>query len=515
MEIRKIALQWEKPFDDVKKKVMNVADDFAAKSGVKGKDGMHLCLAAEEMIEMFRLIADRRPNEMLLEKEEGRVSLRLVTRMPEQQPPSGEACRDTEGVAGKLRMLYASTYADLERDDTAAKEIGLRKAEREDLEEMGIRRETGAYVWTLESYNLAAYDKIMEDDEEEWQEISRSILANLAEDIRVFIFPEETQLYLGLLLKGQTKTSGGEYAISPEFDRLKKIPVAKTRFQVRLVQLMFGGLAKKQESNDDVKIAELRFKCSYSRKGELTVLRYTPRACENTKRAVVFFHGGADLFPALPYHYRLAEKIAVGAKARVFLLMYDLAPKVNPPVQILEGLDIYRQLLADPGLDLDPSLTAIMGDSSGGTMTAAVALLARDGQVPAPAGQLLLYPSLDMRYNTPSMKKYRDVPVVNGDAIDCYRKIVHSDRSEGNKYYMSPAEAADCSGLCPAYIEPAEYDALHDEAVEYAKRLEKDGVHVVLNETKGTVHSFDMASSSSIVEEAVKSRLAFLEEIFA
>ena len=119
-----------------------------------------------------------------------------------------------------------------------------------------------------------------------------------------------------------------------------------------------------------------------------------------------------------------------------------------------------------------------------------------------------------MRFNTPSMKKYTDVPVINADAINAYRKIVHSDWSEGNKYYQSPAEAESFKGLCNTYIETAEFDALHDEGVEYARALEKDGVNVILNETKGTVHCFDMAENSSILMEAMNKRIGFIKDLF-
>jgi acetyl esterase/lipase len=186
----------------------------------------------------------------------------------------------------------------------------------------------------------------------------------------------------------------------------------------------------------------------------------------------------------------------------------------NPPVQIIEGLDVYRRLLETARYFIDPDKIAVMGDSSGGTMTAAVALLARDGMAPLPKGQMLLYPSLDMRYNTESMKKYTDVPVVNAEAIDCYRKIVRTDWSQENKYYLSPTQAESFEGLCNTYIETAQFDALHDEGVEYAKKLEAAGVPVILNETKGTVHSFDMAADSTILAKAMKKRIAFLKDIF-
>ena len=512
----RMKLDWDKPVEEVKTTVMNAAEEYSRKNNLEKRDSSHLRLAAEETMEMVRLLKDRRPEELCLEMEDETVILHLITRTRQEGTrlagPADYA--GAQGISGKLRLLYETTYEDLEKDSANAEEIGVRKASREDLKEIGIDDSSDAYVWSLQAYDLSVFDRIMEDDEEGWQEVSHSILANLSEDIRLFIFPDKTELDIRLSVSADRETADGKYAISPEFEELYKVPVVKSRFQVKLVQLMYGGLPNKQKSSDRLEVRKMKFSTGFNKKGELTALRYTPIGAEDNSPAVIFFHGGADLFPALPYHYRLAASIAKGACCRVFLLMHDLAPKYNPPVQIREGLDVYRILLEEGRYFIDPKKVVVMGDSSGGTMAAAVALLARDGLAPAPAAQMLLYPSLDMRYNTPSMKKYTDVPVVNAEAIDFYRKIVRTDWSKGNKYYLSPTEADSFEGLCPAYIETAEFDALHDEGVEYAKKLKAAGVPVVLNETRGTVHSFDMAMNSQIYAEALTRRIEFLKDVF-
>lgn len=509
-------LDWERPTEDIKKEVMAEAENYSLQKNLDKKDSRRLRLAAEETMEMLSHLKSRRPHELRFAMEDECVTLRLITRT-KYDGTAGKELPDydkAQGVTGKLGLLYETRFEDLENDSSSAEKIGVRKAYKEDLKEIALLDTSDAYVWSLQSYDMTAFDQIMEDEDAGWQEISHSILANIAEDIRLFIFPKKTELDVRLAVGAEQKKEDGEYGISPEFDDLAKIPVVKSRFQVKLVQLLYGNLPGKQKSNDNVYIRSMKFSTGQSKKGTISVLRYTPVSNPDTVPAIVFFHGGADLFPALPYQYRLAEKLAVEASCRVFLVMHDLAPKYNPPAQILEGLDVYRQLIEQREYYINPEKVAVMGDSSGGTMAAALCLLAKDGYVPMPKGQMLLYPSLDMRYDTPSMKKYTDVPVINTEAIDCYRKIVRTDWSEGNKYYLSPAEAESVKGLCKTYIETAEFDPLHDEGVEYARRLEKEGIPVILNETKGTVHSFDMAANSQIVEAAIAKRVAFLKELW-
>ena len=74
-------------------------------------------------------------------------------------------------------------------------------------------------------------------------------------------------------------------------------------------------------------------------------------------------------------------------------------------------------------------------------------------------------------------------------------------------------EAASLEGLPEAFIETAEFDSLHDDGIAYAKRLMKAGVEVTLNETKGTVHAFEMAKDSSITKEALNRRIQFMKRI--
>lgn len=64
------------------------------------------------------------------------------------------------------------------------------------------------------------------------------------------------------------------------------------------------------------------------------------------------------------------------------------------------------------------------------------------------------------------------------------------------------------------YIETAEYDCLHDEGIIYGKRLQEEGVNVKINETKGTIHGYDLALNSKIVVRNIKKRISFLRKGF-
>ena len=80
--------------------------------------------------------------------------------------------------------------------------------------------------------------------------------------------------------------------------------------------------------------------------------------------------------------------------------------------------------------------------------------------------------------------------------------------------YASPMEA-ECFGCLPAaYVETAEFDCLHDEGVAYAQAMQKAGIDVVLNETKGTMHGFDIVEKAPTTQAAVAARIGFMKEQF-
>ena len=131
-----------------------------------------------------------------------------------------------------------------------------------------------------------------------------------------------------------------------------------------------------------------------------------------------------------------------------------------------------------------------------------------------PSGQLLLYPSLDARLESRSMKLYTDVPVCNATAVKAYYKLCSTKTPKKPREYISPAEAESLKGMPPTYVETAEFDCLHDDGILYADRLMKEHCDVVLNETRGTVHAFDMAKDSDVLKEALKRRVMFINDLF-
>ena len=112
-----------------------------------------------------------------------------------------------------------------------------------------------------------------------------------------------------------------------------------------------------------------------------------------------------------------------------------------------------------------------------------------------------------------SAKQFTDTPMWNSTLSDRIGPMTKVDRSDPNYVWYSPVEAESFAGLPPAYIETAEFDCLHDDGILYAELLRNAGIDVILNETRGTMHGFDIATKAPTTLGAMGERIAFMKRM--
>lgn len=250
----------------------------------------------------------------------------------------------------------------------------------------------------------------------------------------------------------------------------------------------------------------------------LKLLQFTPVAAPGGPLpAVIYLHGGAYVLTYASTHVYAVDHYANEVGCAVFLVDYRLAHRHPFPV----GFDDCHTALSwvldhAAELGVDPTRVAVMGDSAGGGLAAAMAQRASDDQGPALRGQVLIYPTLDHRCQTPSATLFTDTPLWNGVSNrgmwECYLRA-HQDASLPP--YASPGNRENLANLPPAYVETAEFDPLRDEAIQYAQRLQAASVPVELVQTQATVHGFDSVFSSEITRGAMRQRCDFLRTVLS
>ena len=236
---------------------------------------------------------------------------------------------------------------------------------------------------------------------------------------------------------------------------------------------------------------------------------YMPKDREEAGPGFVNFHGGAFIIGDLESELERCLVMAANGGAVSVGVDYRLAPEYPFPAGVEDCFAALKWVAehADE-LKIDPAKIAIGGGSAGGNLTAAVALMARDRGGPAVIFQMLIYPVIDDRCATSSMKNGADLPMWDyQNSIDMWNQYIGNDRGNVSPY-ASPARCKDLSGLPMAYVMTAEHDPLRDEGIIYATRMMEAGVQVELHIYPGTVHGFDFLIESEISALAVEESIA-------
>ena len=159
-----------------------------------------------------------------------------------------------------------------------------------------------------------------------------------------------------------------------------------------------------------------------------------------------------------------------------------------------------------------PTRIAIAGQSAGGGLAAATALLARDRGGPPLRFQLLEIPELDDRVDTPSMLAFVDTPLWNRpNAVWSWRHYLGPDHRGEVSPYAAPARAEDLRGLPPAFVSTMEFDPLRDEGIDYAQRLMQAGVSVELHNYPGTFHGSAIFTQADVSQRSIRDSMGALE----
>jgi acetyl esterase len=217
---------------------------------------------------------------------------------------------------------------------------------------------------------------------------------------------------------------------------------------------------------------------------DVTVRVYRPKAAASAPRPGVFeIHGGGFMMGDIAMMDPWCQRVAAEIDAVVVSVEYRLAPEHPFPA----GLeDCYAALVwtatEAKRLGIDPERIAIAGQSAGGGLAAATALLARDRGGPKLCFQVLEIPELDDRLDTPSMLAFTDTPLWNRpNAVWSW------------KHYLGPDHEGEVSPYATM-----EFDPLRDEGILYGLRLLQAGVSVELHSYPGTFHGSALLPSAEV-----------------
>lgn len=238
---------------------------------------------------------------------------------------------------------------------------------------------------------------------------------------------------------------------------------------------------------------------------DVPVLVITPDHRSESLPAVLYLHGGAFLLGSAQAMAVPNSRMALEAGCVVVSVDYRLAPETSHPGAVE---DAYTALvwLHDHAamLGVDPARIAVAGESAGGGLAAALALLARDRGKVKLVHQHLIYPMLDDRTlpetANPHAGQFIHTPRSNRFAWTSLLGVPAG--SEGVSPYAAAARAEDLAGLPSAYLAVGALDLFAEENLDYARRLMRAGVPTELHLYPGAYHGFELAADAQVTHRA-------------
>lgn len=224
--------------------------------------------------------------------------------------------------------------------------------------------------------------------------------------------------------------------------------------------------------------------------GNLHALLITPTGARGRMPVILYFHGGGWVLADSKVYAGGARGLARNANAIVVSVDYRRAPEAPFPAQHDDALAAYRWLLSNAGsIGGDPKRIAFAGESAGGNLSVATAMLARDAGLPMPRAILSVYPIAGSDLNTASYQDTSNGPTLNRALMAWFFRYVPRQPAD----LMDPRinlVAANLQGLPPVTIVAAQIDPLRSEGELLAQRLTAAGVQVERREWPGTTHEF-------------------------
>ncbi|MCW0974280.1 alpha/beta hydrolase [Pantoea sp. JV6] len=232
----------------------------------------------------------------------------------------------------------------------------------------------------------------------------------------------------------------------------------------------------------------------------LTLTIVKPEHASSTLPVFMFFHGGGWVLGDFPTHERLVRDMVNASGAAAVFVNYRPSPEAHFPVAITQAYEATKWV-AEHGAEIgvDGKRLALVGNSVGGNMVAAVALQAKQFKTPAIRYDVMLWPVTDARFDTASYDQFADGHFLTKNMMKWFWDNYTVSDKDRNNILASPLRATteQLKGLPPTLIQTAELDVLRDEGEAFGRKLDAAGVPVTVTRYNGMIHDYGLLNALS------------------
>lgn len=248
---------------------------------------------------------------------------------------------------------------------------------------------------------------------------------------------------------------------------------------------------------------------------EVGVIVYRPPQADTALPCIFHIHGGGYILGRAGQREAKHRDLAASLHCAIVTVDYRLAPETPFPGPINDCYAALQWLFAEaPNLGIDATRIGVAGESAGGGLAAALALMVRDRGEYNLTFQHLVYPMLDDRTGvsgSPHPLAGEFIWTAHDNAFAWGALLGSKPGGEGVSPYAAAARAQDLSRLPPAFISTGALDLFVEEDIDYARRLARAGVSVELHVYPGAFHGFEVSPSAGIARLSRANSTAALE----
>ncbi|KAF2648447.1 alpha/beta hydrolase [Lophiostoma macrostomum CBS 122681] len=232
--------------------------------------------------------------------------------------------------------------------------------------------------------------------------------------------------------------------------------------------------------------------------------------------AVLYLHGGGYILGNVSLFDKVCGEYVLHTGIPFLSVEYRLAPEFPYPIPVTDAHTAFLWLHQHAEeMDIHPDRIAVMGDSAGGGLAAALTHYNIQQRGPRIAKQILIYPMLD------------DRNIEDESLIAPFTTWNKADNETGWTCLLgsrcgmpdleasaAPARMVDATGLPDLYLDVGDLDLFLAEDMEYATRIGRVGTSVELHIYPGCPHGWEhLAPNANVTKSALCNRWRAIQNI--
>ncbi len=271
---------------------------------------------------------------------------------------------------------------------------------------------------------------------------------------------------------------------------IEKLKPSDARKQPGPPQAVMALLKKQGKSTAPEAVAKVEDATVPGPSGTTPVRVYTPEGT-GPFPVVVYYHGGGWVIASVQAYDASCRALCNAAKAIVISVGYRQAPEHRFPAAHEDSYAALQYIMKSAAIyGGDPKKVAVLGESAGGNLAAAVCLMAHDRKGLMPIYAVTVYPIADTNLNTPSYKINANAKPLNKPMMAWFLKYTISKPADLDNKYLAIARNPNLKFMPPTTVITAQIDPLMSDGMTFANKLKKAGVPVRYQNYNGVTHEF-------------------------